>query len=795
MAIEPGPLKQKMDVELTKKRVITPRQLGLAVTLVYALLGALLIVIPAYQAAVPISASLGTSLRDWIYLASSSVMVYFLAQFFTRKLIQGDYRVSLDSGESERDMARRRARLQLTTEAILSSSTQGIFGLDADGRVTFINRAACEMLGFEPDELIGESHHTKVHHHRMGGTPYPEDQCPIYTALRQGAATQGEESYIRKDGTQLPIEFTCNPLWDAGIMRGAVVFFKDISQRLTSESRLRVHSTVFESIMEGVAVTDANVNIISVNPAFTHITGFKPEEVLGKNPRVMKSGRHDKEFYRSMWDAINQHGSCEIWNRRKSGSIQPEWLNITRVCDEAGTTTNYVASFIDTSAIRASQEQLHHLAHHDNLTGLPNRLLFNDRLEQSCKRARREACRVAILFMDLDDFKKINDTLGHQVGDEVLRQAARRIKALLRKQDTVARLGGDEFVILLDRLDRPEDASLVARKVLSTLKQPFKIAERDLYIGVSIGISIYPQDGEDSNTLVKNADISMYRAKQMGKNHFQFYTEELSLTVNRRMELETDLRMALEANQLQLYYQPQVSLADRRIVAAEALLRWHHPGHGLIPAAEFIQLAEETGLILPIGEWALNEACRQACAWDRQGLGGIRISVNISCVQVQRTDLFALVQAALRESGLQPSLLELEFAENCIMGGPEKTVEVLARLKAFGVGISIDDFGSGYSSISYLQRLPLCRLKMSRSLLEGVPSNSTNSALVDAVVSVGGKFGIPVTASGIEQEGQMRFALEIGCEAGQGFLHGNPLPPDQFQQQLLVEADSSRHQP
>lgn len=643
-----------MEIELTKKRVILLRQVGWAVTLVYALLVCLLIVIPDFDATAQAAGSIRTSLRDWAYLVSSSVMVYFLARFFTRKLIQSDYRVSVDGREGE------------------------------------------------------------------------------------------------------------------------------------NESSLRVHSTVFESIMEGVAVTDADANIISVNPAFTHITGFKPEEVLGRNPKIMKSGRHDKAFYRRMWESINLYGSWsgEIWNRRKSGKIQPEWLNITRVCNGAGETTHYVASFIDTSAIRASQEQLHFLAHHDNLTGLPNRLLLKDRLTQSFKRARRAGCRVAVLFLDLDDFKKINDTLGHQVGDEVLKQSAKRIQALLRKDDTVARLGGDEFVILLDRLDRPEDASLVARKVLSTLKQPFSIAGRDLYIGVSIGISIFPQDGEDSDTLVRNADVSMYRAKQLGKNHFQFYTEALSQTANAKMELETDLRSALEGRQLQLFYQPLVSLADNRIIGAEALLRWQHPEHGLISAAEFIRLAEETGLILPIGEWVLREACRQACAWSSGGHEGFRISVNISNIQIQRADLFGLVQSAVEESGLPPNQLELEFSENFIMGGTEQNIEVLNRLKTFGVGISIDNFGAGQTSFNCLQQLPLNRLKLSRTFLEGVPSNIANRTIAVAIASLGEKFGIPVVAGGIETEEQMQFASEIGCNTGQGFLYGKALPPERFIEKL-----------
>lgn len=647
-----------MDMEKASKRDTSARQVSWGVTLVYALLGSLLIVIPEYQAIDLAAGSLGHSLRNWVYLLSSSVMVYLLAQFFIRKLFKSEYRLI-------------------------------------------------------PDQLEAEL--------------------------------------------------------------------------LANETKLRVHSTVFESIMEGVVVTDAAGDIISVNPAFTHITGFKPEEVIGKNPRIMKSGRHDDEFYRRMWESIHVHGSWsgEVWNRRKNGSIQPEWLNISRVCDQSGKATHYVASFIDTSGIKASEEQLHHLAHHDNLTGLPNRLLLKDRLKQSLKRAIREKCRVAVLFLDLDDFKKINDTLGHQVGDEMLKQAAKRIESLLRKDDTIARLGGDEFVVVLDRLDKSEDASLVATKVLAAIQEPFRIADRELFIGVSIGISIFPQDGEDTDTLVRNADVAMYQAKQLGKNHYYFYMKELSQTANFRMELEADLRKALEKQQLALFYQPQFSLTDRYIVAVEALLRWNHPTQGVVSAAEFIPLAEETGLILPIGDWVLQQACRQLRIWNDQGKAELKISVNISSIQAQRDDLYESVCAAIERNEVRPEQLELEITETFLMAaGMEQMIVLLNRLKALGVSLSIDDFGSGYSSLSYLQRLPVDRLKLSRTFLEGTPANKANCAIAGAIAALGERLGIEVTASGIESEQQLFFAQEIGCSRGQGFLFGAAVPPEQLGKSL-----------
>ncbi|MCB1760881.1 MAG: EAL domain-containing protein [Gammaproteobacteria bacterium] len=554
---------------------------------------------------------------------------------------------------------------------------------------------------------------------------------------------------------------------------------------LRDEARLRIHSTVYHEIMEGVVVTDADANIISVNPAFTHIMGYRPEEVLGKNPSLFKSGKHDPDFYQRMWDSIVTHGSWsgEIWNRRKDGSIQPEWLNISRVRNAAGDTTHYVGSFTDTSVIKASQEQLHRLAHHDILTGLPNRLLFNDRLGQAIKHAQRGGYQVAVLFMDLDDFKKVNDTLGHQTGDELLRQAAQRLESQLRKGDTVARLGGDEFVILLHRLARSEYAAVVANKVEQQLHSPFVIAGKQHFVGVSIGIALYPQDGDRAELLMRNADISMYRAKELGKGGFQFYTDDLSLAASARAELERELRGALEAGAFELHYQPEMMLGEARVIAVEALLRWRHPRLGLLAPADFIPLAEQTGLILDIGGWVLEEACRVASGWQSDALQSARIAVNVSTTQLQRGDLLAQVEQALANSGLAADRLELELNESFVMGDVEKSIDLLRRLKALGVGIVIDDFGTGYSSLSHLQKLPIDRLKLDRSFLADVPTDKGHCAIANAIVSLSDKLRIPVVAEGVENDEQLSFVTGIGCLAAQGYRYTHPLPADQFQRQ------------
>ncbi len=587
--------------------------------------------------------------RIWFSLLAAMPLCYWWMRWFFIKLLSDGRLIMLDTEADSTQLTRQLARLQLTTHSILESSSQGIFGLDPHGVVTFLNPAMCDMLGYREEELVGQSHHELVHHHRQDGSPYPREECPIYQSLETGESARGEEFYIRRDGSSLPVEFVCSPMRENGAWIGAVVFFLDIRDRLETETRLRLASRAFENILEGVIVSDADNKIISVNPAFTRITGYTAEEVKGRNPRFLQSGRQTEEFYQAMWSDLEQQGRWggEIMNLNKRGEVYPQWLNISRVDDAEGKVTHYIATFTDMSALKASQEQLLYLAYHDALTNLPNRLLFNDRLRQAIKRANRENCQVAILFLDLDHFKHINDTLGHSMGDEVLRQVAARLKDSLREGDTVARLGGDEFIVLLDRLNTADDAALVARKIKSVFAAPFRLEGREFYAGASIGISLYPEDGEDADTLLKNADASMYQAKEMGRNNFQFYTEALTSASAERMQIESDLRHVLERGQLEVFYQPQLTLLGKRAVGAEALLRWNHPELGWISPDKFVPIAEETGLILPIGDWVLRTACNQAREWRDLQLPLEWISVNISGVQVRRGSVAEAVQSVL----------------------------------------------------------------------------------------------------------------------------------------------------
>lgn len=499
-----------------KTESISIHQLALKAAALFALLSAGLLLLVRQSETV----TAGFPDQIWIYQLAGIPLVYWLVGYFLRKLLRGGSLIILDGRLQNTHLVRDLARLKLTTYSILDSCSQGIFGLDPKGMVTFLNPAMCKLLGYREDELTGRAYHEMVHHHHEDGSPYPREECPITHALEMGKYLRGEEVYIRKDGSSLPVEFVCSPLWENGVINGAVVFFLDIRERREAETNQRLASRVFNNILEGLIVTDAKHRIISVNPAFTRITGYTADEVMGRNPRLLKSGHHTDAFYRSMWRCIQEEGQWggEIMNRHKDGEIYPQWLNISQVRDGNGKVTHYISTFTDMSALKASQDQLHHLAHHDPLTNLPNRLLFNDRLHQAIKRANRENCQVAILFLDLDRFKQINDTLGHPVGDEVLRQVAGRLKESLREGDTVARLGGDEFIVLLDRLDEAGDAQLVVEKVKSLFKTPFSVEGRDLYAGASIGVSLFPEDGADADTLMKNADISMYQAKEMGRN-------------------------------------------------------------------------------------------------------------------------------------------------------------------------------------------------------------------------------------------------------------------------------------
>jgi diguanylate cyclase (GGDEF)-like protein/PAS domain S-box-containing protein len=553
-----------------------------------------------------------------------------------------------------------------------------------------------------------------------------------------------------------------------------------------AEMEMQLASTVFEVSSDAIMITDARTLIIAVNKAFCEITGYREEEAIGQTPAILSSGKHDADFYRDMWKRLKEtgHWSGEIWNRRKNGEIYVEWLTLNTVKNNRGETSHYVAIFADITEHKQAEEHVHHLAHYDALTDLPNRTLFNDRLGQALIKAQRNHGRAAVMFLDLDRFKVINDTLGHSIGDLLLQEVAARLTGCVREGDTVSRLGGDEFVILLPEFRDAEDAYLVAQKLLAAAALPFELLGHELHISASIGISFYPDDGASAEVLMKNADVAMYRAKEMGRNNYQFYRADMNARSFERLAMETSMRRALEREQFELYYQPRYALPDGKIVGVEALIRWHHPDLGLVSPAQFIPLAEETGLILPIGEWVLRAAATQGKVWQQAGLPPLFMAVNVSARQFRQTDFAGKVGQILQDTGFDPCWLELELTETTLMNHAEENVESLGKLKAMGIRIAIDDFGTGYSSLSYLKRLPVDILKIDRSFVSDMTVSLDDAAIVEAIIAMARSLGVYVVAEGVETAEQSKFLQARKCDGMQGYYFSKPLPVDQLLQIL-----------
>ncbi len=556
----------------------------------------------------------------------------------------------------------------------------------------------------------------------------------------------------------------------------------DITDRKLAEHEVRLAAKVFESSHEGVMIMDDARRVVSVNRAFAAITGFRREEVLGEPPRVLESGRHDTAFLSSVWAAAGAETGWEgeLWLRRRDQLVFPAWTRLTAVRDDAGTITQYIGVFEDISERKAQEARIHHLAQHDFLTGLPNRALLEDRMRKALPLAQRTGSRLAVLFMDLDRFKIINDSLGHQVGDQLLRQVARRLAGCVRAADTVSRQGGDEFVLLLQDLDEPDHAAAVAMKVLEVISEPFSIDGMNLSVTPSIGVAMYPEDGTEFPALLRNADAAMYHAKAMGRNNFQFFTQTMNSRVLERVDIEARLRRALRSGEFSVHYQPRIDLATDRVAGLEALLRWTDPDLGPVPSERFIPIAEESGMILAVGEWVIREVCRQCAEWRRQSALDVPVSINVSAVQFRQRGLEEMVRGAIEMHGLEASQLELELTESAIMEDVEEARGVLDRLKARGIQISVDDFGTGYSSLAYLRRLPLDRLKIDRSFVNDVTDDPEDAVITTAIIGMAKTLGLKTLAEGIETPSQLAFFRERGCDEAQGFLLAKPMPSEEL---------------
>lgn len=545
---------------------------------------------------------------------------------------------------------------------------------------------------------------------------------------------------------------------------------------------LKLAKIAFDSTTEGIMIVNPSGELVGINQGFTLITGFDEPEVLGTKPQIFR------QRPRGLFGALKRHGkwSGEIENVRKSGESYTEWMTITAVRNHANAITNYVGVFADITEMKRSQMQLNSLVNHDPLTGLPNRRLINHLFTHAIQRANRNDQQAAVLFIDLDRFKNINDSLGHYTGDQLLLGVTERIRASLRESDIVGRLGGDEFIVLLENLHSKTDASNKAQDILDALRREFMIDHHEIFVGASIGISMYPQDANDVEGLIKAADLAMYQVKNNGKNHLSFYDAALSRNAVEHFQLETELRQALSRKQLKMFYQAQIDLNTGMIVGAEALIRWQHPTQGLIPPGKFIPLAEETGLILSIGEWALRESVRQAHAWHQLHPEFKKIAINVSGVQIMKSKFADTVYGILMESDCDPSIIELEITESTLMQHTQHVVDTFNQLKTLGISIAIDDFGTGYSSLSHLKRLPLDQIKIDRSFVKDLPDDKDDAAITSAIYAMATQLGFTVVAEGVETEEQEKFLQRLGCQTAQGYLYAYPVNADDFLQLLVL---------
>ena len=652
----------------------------------------------------------------------------------------------------------------------LTTRTEGFRGtsMSAFAFGPLIGKRRWEMPHLAPDQSGWLSHQATLEAHQ-----------PFRNFEFSRAGTDGSTRHFSISGA---------PRFDAaGAFQGYRGVGSDITERKRTEDALRLSALFFDNTREGVIISDLNARILSVNPAFSAITGYTEAEVLGQNPRLLQSGRQDRSFFQSLWASLLEvgHWQGELWNRRNNGEIYPEWLSISTARDNDGKPSRYVAVFSDISQIKQSAEKLEHLAHYDALTQLPNRLLLFSRLQHCIEQAQRNQTMLALLMLDLDHFKDVNDSFGHLAGDELLQQVAQRLNARLREADTICRLGGDEFTVLLEKITQPEDAARVANDIIAALSEPWHLANgAEVRIGVSVGISLYPAHGQSAETLLQQADTSLYQAKAEGRGRFKYFSEDLTHTVRARIDMEVRLRRALEHNELRVYYQPQVDIASGRVVGAEALVRWQDPVEGLIAPGRFIRVAEETGLITPIGNWVLQQTCRQGQRWLAAGLPPLRLAVNLSAHQFLHSNIGQVVAEALAQSGFPAARLELELTESALMERESEAIEILGQLRALGVQLAIDDFGTGYSSLAYLKRFPLDILKIDKRFVDDLAHDPDDQAIATTIIAMAHALRLKALAEGVETQAQLDFLQAQGCDMYQGYLFSPPLPTEKFEQLL-----------
>jgi diguanylate cyclase (GGDEF)-like protein/PAS domain S-box-containing protein len=675
---------------------------------------------------------------------------------------------------------------------------------DAKGIIVYANPKFCETCGFSENDLIGETH--RVLHSGLQSADFYKQ---TWNTIANGDNWKGLLCNRNKDGDLYWVDTTITPIVnECGVIENflslqtnvtaltngetghsdteakdadcSTSFTEVVSDDKQEDNQYHLAEMVLAQTPEAVMITDTQLKIIKINTAFTKTTGYSEVEIIGQHPRILSSKRHGRAFYQGMWQSLDTYGQWqgEIWNRRKNGNVYPEWLNINSVKNDEGVITYYAGIFSDISHHHNVRQKLHDLAYYDALTGLPNRELFQNRLHEAIKLAQRTNKKLAVMFLDLDNFKNINDSLGHLAGDQLLRRVASALSDCIRSTDTVARFGGDEFMVMLVDLEQPRDIRNLADKILSAMEKPIELEDGNvLYISSSIGISVYPDDGLDAESLLKNADTAMYRAKDSGKKTFKFYTAEMSLHFNERLRIEHELRKAIDSGDLSVVYQPQVDAANGKILGFEALARWYHLEKGWVSPMVFIPIAEEAGLIVKIGDWILQEACEQLKKWQLSYSTELTMSVNLSGVQIRADNLVEKVLSVMNACAIKPGSLELELTETSLMANTDSTINTLAELSLKGVKIAIDDFGTGYSSLSYLKRFNIDKIKIDKAFINDITIDKNDAAIVKTIISMAHNMEMKIIAEGVETEEQLKFLIREGCHEVQGFYFCSPQSP------------------
>ncbi|NVZ71497.1 bifunctional diguanylate cyclase/phosphodiesterase [Pseudomonas costantinii] len=703
----------------------------------------------------------------------------------------------IEASESLRDSEQRYRMLAESISDVICST-------DSQLALNYISPSVNTVLGYDVDWVFKNGWQSIIAN--------PQQLTGIYSLVEQVSRALGDPAALNKlrdevqtqlflfdclraDGRKVPIELRLVLVWDEhGAFEGILGVGRDISQQRRAEKDLRMAATVFEHSTSAILITDPAGYIVQANEAFSRVSGYAVSDVLDQLPNMLTVDEQQEAHLRYVLKQLHQHSTWEgeVWLKRRNGEHYPAWVGITAVFDDEGDLASYVCFFSDISERKASEQRIHRLAYYDALTHLPNRTLFQDRLHTALQSAERQKSWVVLMFLDLDRFKPINDSLGHAAGDRMLKEMATRLLGCVAEDDTVARMGGDEFTLLLQpRVNRDmalNRAIHVAEQILASLVKPFVLEGREFFVTASIGIALSPQDGNELSQLMKNADTAMYHAKERGKNNFQFYQADMNASALERLELESDLRHALEQNEFVLYYQPQFSGDGKRLTGAEALLRWRHPRRGLVPPGDFIPVLEELGLVVDVGDWVLSEACRQLKTWHQNKVRVPKVSVNISARQFSDGQLGERIATILKDTGLPPACLELELTESILMREVNEAMQILASLKNLGLSIAVDDFGTGYSSLNYLKQFPIDVLKIDRTFVDGLPSGEQDAQIARAIIAMAHSLNLAVIAEGVETHEQLDFLREHGCDEVQGYLFGRPMPANRFEAQFSNDA-------